>query len=119
MKTKPTQEETIDSFEVGHNTYYLDKMTDRTFSIFKDEKLIKSGFMPNQIEDARFEFDKFRVVNSLKTGRIYWIQTGQGGAIQMELTGFNHNQTAGLFGCIPRKITSIYLTKEEAENGKY
>jgi len=119
-----TQEKTIDSFEINHNTYYLDKMADGSFSISKDENIIESnigehGMYWDRLNIARQKFDKHRVVNGLKVDEVYWIQTGSGSAIQGILTGFNHNQTAGLFGGIPRKVTSIYLTKEEAENGEY
>jgi len=55
----------------------------------------------------------------LKIGKVYWIKTGHGNAIQGVLTGFNHDNSAGLFGEIPRRLKHIHLTKSEAEKDDY
>ena len=115
-----TSKMTIDTFETGHNTFYLDKMTDNSYAIFRNEhELEKFGQTLRDLAKARFEFDKYRIINGLKVGNIYWIQSGHGTAFQVTLTHFNHNQTTGIFGTLPRKITSIYNTQEEAIQGEY
>ncbi len=56
---------------------------------------------------------------NLKIRNIYWIKTGMNDAVQVVLTGFNHNETTGSFSGISRKLKHIHLTKEDAENDDY
>ena len=114
MQTEP--EKTIDSFDVNHDTYYLDLMPDGTFNISKDEITIEPGL---EEKDAKEYFAVLRAYYSLKIGEAYWIQAGSGHAVQGVLTEFFNGKRTALFGEIARKVTSVYLTKEEAENGQY
>lgn len=118
METTETivPEETIDSFEFNHNTYYLDRMSDGTYSISKDEHLIIN--LQSKI-NARNEFYNLKARKGLEIGQVYWIQNGAGEAFQSTLTEFVNGYRTALFGGIPRKVTSVYRTKKEAENGSY
>ena len=57
-------------------------------------------------------------IKDLKIGGVYWILTGMMVPIQAELTGFNNNKTAALFGPVIARI-NVYSSKKDAINGKY
>ena len=111
-------EETIDTFKFRHNTYtyYLDRMSDGTYSISRDEHLIIN--LQNKTH-ARSEFCSLKARKGLAIGEVYWIQNGAGEACQGVLTKFVNGYRTALFGMLPRKVTSVYMSKEEAGNGEY
>jgi len=55
---------TIFTFEKGGLTYYLDKMTDCTFSISQDENVLESGF------DSESAITKFIALSNIHNAKI-------------------------------------------------
>ena len=51
----------------------------------------------------------------LKIGETYWILSGHGVPFQGILSEIVNNGRTALFGGIPRKVTSVYKSKTEAE----